>query len=62
MKLQEKKAKWELHKNTVCHFEQILEATPNKNSSCTATYLPSNKSFTAQLVGTGEYTDCISAE
>ena len=31
-KCSEKKARWELHKNTLYCFEQILEATPHKNA------------------------------
>ena len=42
-KMHEEKPKWELCKNSMCCFEQIIEATPNKNCSCTATYLPSHK-------------------
>ena len=26
------KARWELHKNPACNFEQILEATPHKKA------------------------------
>ena len=40
----EKKTKWELHKDIAYCFEQILEATAYKKSSCRATYLPSHKS------------------
>ena len=36
------KARWELHKNAMSYFEQILEATLH-NNNCTATYLPSPK-------------------
>ena len=38
-----RKARWELHKNIMYCLEQILEAT--QNSSCTATYLSSQKPF-----------------
>ena len=29
-KTQGEKARWELHKNATCYFEQILEVTPYK--------------------------------
>ena len=32
------KARWELHKDSMCCLEQILEESYNKNTSCTATY------------------------
>ena len=32
------KAWRQLHKNAASHIENILEATPQQNSSCTATY------------------------
>ena len=32
MKCLEKKARWELHKDAVYHFEQILEEAPNKTA------------------------------
>ena len=35
----EEKAKWELHKGAACCFEQILEAAPYQNGSCTVSYL-----------------------
>ena len=37
------KARCELLQNVTRRFEQILKATRHKNSSCMATYLPSNK-------------------
>ena len=37
------KSREELHKNTMCYFEQILEARSCKTNSCTATYLSSHK-------------------
>ena len=45
MKHLEKKARWEQHKNAMCCFEQVLEATLCKKTSCTTTYLSSHKSF-----------------
>ena len=36
------KARLELYKDTMCYFEQILEAAPNK----TATYIHSHKTLT----------------
>ena len=36
------KARWDLCKDVVCCFEQILEAAPQQNS-CTATYFLSQK-------------------
>ena len=38
------KARWRLHKDVTCCFEQILEGAPQK-TCCTATYIPSHKLF-----------------
>ena len=35
--------KWNLYKNGMSYFKQILEATPPWNNNCTATYHPSQK-------------------
>ena len=37
------KAWWQLHKNTASNIEQVLEAPPQKRSSCMITYHPSRK-------------------
>ena len=39
----EKKPNWELHKDAVFYFEQILEAAPHTNCNCTATDFSSCK-------------------
>ena len=49
------KAKWELQKDAVYCFKQILETSPPKNSNCTATYLPSHKSW---MVRESQETPC----
>ena len=43
------KARCEIHKNPSWFLEQILKATPQKNSSCTATCLWSKRSFKLDL-------------
>ena len=37
------KTRRQLHKNAASNIEQVLEATPHKDTNCTATYLPSRK-------------------
>ena len=37
------KARWQLHKDTMCCFKQILEAVPYKNTCSMATYLSFHK-------------------
>ena len=37
------KARWELHNNTRCSFEQNWKSPPLKNGSCVANYFPSHK-------------------
>ena len=44
MKKKKKKEAWrQLHNNAASNIEQVLEATPHKSSSYTATYHPSRK-------------------
>ena len=50
------KARQELHKNTVCCFEQILEATPNKTAVVwtLTSHLTDNPSKTNKTLVTAE--------
>ena len=38
-------ARRQLHKNAACNLEQVLAATPHKDTNCTATFLLSRKLF-----------------
>ena len=50
------KARWELHKNAMCCYQQILEATFQKIGVLyyMATYLPSHKLWVKQKHTAGE--------
>ena len=50
----EAKARWELHKDAVCCFEQILEAAPHK----TATVLPPASHLTSHPIKTRHAGHC----
>ena len=40
-----KETRWQLHKNAACNPEQVLAATPHKDTNCTATCPLSRKLF-----------------